>query len=255
MKKITKIGVAALAVSAFSAVFANEVEAESVSESRSARVAALQESVIGWTPVAVGLATPVQLPWGIKMWDVYGLDLNLFYSDAPRMYGIDVSLGGCTTRDKLIGMAVSGIFNYADADIYGLRASGIVNMCNANLYGVDIGSFGMHRNIYGVDVELLGGIQENVCGLQLSGLANITKVESYGATVALGANIARVAHGFQGSLVFNQTEELHGCQISLVNIAQRCEWGFQIGLVNLIFDNKVKVLPIINGYFGEQVTR
>ena len=49
--------------------------------------------------------------------------------------------------------------------------------------------------------------------------------------------------------MFNYTDELHGCQIALVNFARECPWGFQIGLVNIIMDNKIKVLPIVNGYF------
>ena len=36
----------------------------------------------GWTTVAVGLATPVALPWGLEKWDVFGIDLNLGYSDS-----------------------------------------------------------------------------------------------------------------------------------------------------------------------------
>jgi len=34
-----------------------------------------------------------------------------------------------------------------------------------------------------------------------------------------------------------------------VNFARECPWGFQIGLVNIIMDNKIKVLPIFNAYF------
>ena len=45
------------------------------------------------------------------------------------------------------------------------------------------------------------------------------------------------------------TEELHGAQISLVNYADYCPSGFQIGLVNIIMSNQIKVLPLVNGYF------
>ena len=62
-------------------------------------------------------------------------------------------------------------------------------------------------------------------------------------------NIADKAYGAQVALAYNQADELHGCQIGLVNYCRECPWGFQIGIVNIILDNKVKVLPIINGYF------
>ena len=43
---------------------------------------------------------------------------------------------------------------------------------------------------------------------------------------------------------------LRGCQIGLVNYANRVDRGCQIGLVNIISHNGwVPVLPIINGSF------
>ena len=62
MNRTIKIGFAALALAAVAPAFAqNETNAE---------------GPVGYTPVAIGLATPVQLPWGLNRWDVYGLDLN-----------------------------------------------------------------------------------------------------------------------------------------------------------------------------------
>ena len=66
---------------------------------------------------------------------------------------------------------------------------------------------------------------------------------------SIGANIAEKAYGCQTAIVFNHASLLHGCQIALINFADECEWGFQIGLINVIMSNKLKVLPIVNGYF------
>ena len=44
-------------------------------------------------------------------------------------------------------------------------------------------------------------------------------------------------------------EELHGAQIGIVNFAKECPWGFQIGLVNIIMENVIPVLPIVNASF------
>ena len=85
MNRIIKLGIASLAIAAAAHTFAQETEAP-VRDQK------------GWTPVAIGLATPVQLPWGLDAWDVFGLDLNVFYSDAPMMYGIDIGgLAAATT--------------------------------------------------------------------------------------------------------------------------------------------------------------
>ena len=63
MKNTLKFGLAALALAAVVPAFA--VSEETVAE----------EGPVGWTPIAIGIATPVQLPWGLNRWDVFGLDL------------------------------------------------------------------------------------------------------------------------------------------------------------------------------------
>lgn len=236
MKHMFKVGVAALALAAMTPAFAQDNETVS-------------EGPVGWTPIALGLATPVQLPWGIDRWDVFGLDLNVFYSDAPKMYGLDIGGFATTCRDDNMGLTVSGLFNLACKDVYGIRATLGLNMCAGTVYGMDAGLIGYRNTIKGLDVHFLGAAQKNVCGLEVSGLANVTAVESYGVTIAGLTNLARTSYGLQLSGLFNMTDELHGCQIALVNYADYCPNGFQIGLVNIIMSNKVKVLPLVNGYF------
>ena len=234
MNRLMKTGIAALAIAAITPAFADDVE---------------EEGVVGWTPLAIGLATPVQLPWGIERWDVFGLDVNLFYTDAPKMYGVGVGGLGLTTRNDLIGLGVGGLFNYASADVYGLRATLGANICRGTVYGVDLGSFSYHHIMRGVDLELLGSIYDELYGVEASLVVNFAREMSYGWTAALGANIAEKAYGCQTAIVFNHASLLHGCQIALINFADECEWGFQIGLINVIMSNKLKVLPIVNGYF------
>ena len=226
---------------ALAAMMAITAGAEEVEEN-------VEEGAIGWTPVAVSLASPVQLPWGHARWDVFGLDLGLLYNGSPKMYGLDVA---CATvcKDDAIGLVVGPLFNYSSKDVYGLRASILANISRGTAYGVDLGGFGYHNKFYGVDVELLGSMAENLNGVGVSGLFNMALEKSYGCVIAMGVNLSKVAYGCQVAGVFNMTDELHGCQIGLVNYARECPWGFQIGLVNLIMDHKIKVLPIINGYF------
>ena len=78
MNKFTKTIIAAL-------VFAVAVPSIAVAEEE-------EEGPIGWTPFAISLASPVQLPWGIGNWDIFGIDLGLFYNDVWHMYGLDVAL-------------------------------------------------------------------------------------------------------------------------------------------------------------------
>jgi hypothetical protein len=240
MNKYVKIGFAVAAISSVVPAFADaEAETEAVAE---------EEGVVGWTPVAVGLASPVQLPWGSHKWDVFGLNLGIIWSDAPKMYGLDVTGIASATREDLQGAKVSALCNWNDKDVYGLRATVGGNFCWGTEYGVDAGLFAIRKVMWGVDVEFVGSYQDEFHGVQLAGLANVSKDLAYGCGIAIGCNWAPRMYGFDLAL-FNYTEELHGCQVGLVNFADYCPWGFQIGLVNIIMSNQWKVLPIVNGYF------
>ena len=236
MNKFVKFGVAAVAIVAMQSVRA-EAE-EPVAEEQS----------YGYTAVAFGLATPVQLPWGWDKWDVFGFDFNVFLSQAPLCYGLQIGgIGNMTSRD-LTGFGVGGLFNWANGNVYGCRATLGLNYNDGKTYGLEIGSVGYHKDVIGCDIELACCIQENVTGFNASLLGSYSVNESCGCTIG-ALNIADKAYGAQVALAYNQADELHGCQIGLVNYCRECPWGFQIGIVNIILDNKVKVLPIINGYF------
>ncbi len=242
MKNSIRLGVAALAVAATACTFAQNADVEIESEN--------EYEAVGWTPIAIGIASPVQLPWGSHTWDVFGLDLNIIWSDAPKMYGLGIGGIAMATRDDLLGLQISGLCNWATKDVYGMRTTLGANISFGTTYGIEAGCFAYRDgDMWGWDTEFLGCYQRNFWGLQCAGIVNFTLEQSYGATVAIGGNIADVAYGLQLGGIFNLTDELHGCQIGLVNYAKECPWGFQIGLVNIIMDNALKVLPLINCYF------
>lgn len=207
------------------------------------------EDTVGWTPLAIGIATPVQIPWGIDKWDVYGLDFNLLYSDAPKVVGVDFGGVATVTRRGMKGIAFSTLCNAALEDVYGIRLTFGLNMARKEVNGVEVGLIAFRDTMNGFDAHLLGNAQKNVCGLQIGGIANVTDTESYGCTVAGICNLARTAYGLQLAALFNMTDELHGAQVGLVNYVDYCENGFQIGLVNIVMSNVIPVLPFINGRF------
>jgi hypothetical protein len=236
MNRSIKTLVAAFAVIASVNSFAQEAGAD-------------YEETIGWTPIAVGLATPVQVPWGVNLWDVYGLDVNLFYADAPKMYGLQVGGFVNVNRDTMIGMEAAGLLNYADSDVYGLRATLGLNACRKTVYGMDVGTVGLRDAFVGFDANLLGSAQHRMTGVQISGLCNIADVKSHGFAFAFGANLADEASGIQIAACLNMTKKLSGAQIGLVNFTRECPSGFQIGLVNIIMENLWPVIPFVNASF------
>ena len=237
--KTLKLGMAALAVVASMSAFAADAEVETENE----------YEAIGWTPIAIGIASPVQLPWGSHKWDVFGLDLNVIWADAPKMYGLGIGGIAMATRDDLMGLQVSGLCNWASKDACGARVTLGGNINFGNAYGFEAGLFGYRTGeFWGWDTEFVGVYQPKFWGLQISGLANVSSEQSYGCSIAALCNWAPVMYGFDLS-IFNYTTELHGCQVGVVNYAKECPWGFQIGLVNIIMDNSWKVLPLVNCYF------
>ena len=236
MNKCMKVGLVAAALSAVVPAFADaEIEEE-------------EEGAVGWTPFALSLASPVQLPWGSHKWDVFGLNLGIIWTDAPKMYGLDVTGIASASRDDLKGLKVSGLCNWNSADVYGMRVTLGCNYCAGTEYGWDTGLFAVREAMWGVDVEFVGSYQEEFHGVQVAGLANVSKSLCYGAGLAMGCNWAPKMYGFDLA-IFNYTKELHGFQLGVVNYAAECPWGMQIGLVNIIMDNSWPVLPIVNFYF------
>lgn len=145
--------------------------------------------------------------------------------------------------------------------------------------------WGKHRNMYGIDVGLLGNITEqdftgiavsgifnntrgttNILGLQFAGITNINtnKTRIIGLQAALGANYQSAAStvaGVQLALLanvapftdiyglqvglYNRAKEVYGFQIGLVNIADNLH-GIQIGLANFNHKGPFAISPIIN---------
>lgn len=143
--------------------------------------------------------------------------------------------------------------------------------------------YGRHRDIYGLDIGLLGNITEQefvgiaVAGgfnmthgnttalLQIAGLANVNtnRADIYGAQIAAllnrndgastmtGVQLAlvnyvphTVVRGFQIGL-YNKSQTVYGFQIGLVNVADDLH-GLQIGLANFHNKGLFVVSPILN---------
>ena len=202
----------------------------------------------GYTVLMIGIATPVSLPWDFD-WDVYGLNVNLAYSDCNKMYGLEVAGLGSTARLRMIGLQAALGACYANRDAIGAQVA-LATVCNRTAYGLSVDAFGMGREFLGFRADLLASMTDSsLYGLSVAGLGSAVREDMWGWQVALGANFARRVHGFQTVGICNMTDELRGAQIGIVNYAATCSAGFQIGLVNMIMDNQVPFLPIFNCYF------
>ncbi len=145
--------------------------------------------------------------------------------------------------------------------------------------------WGHHRDLYGVDLGILGNITDQeftgialsgafnytkgtttILGLQFAGLANINtnKTSVYGLQMALGLNSNKATSsvvGVQAALLgnlspftdiygvqlglYNKAMSVYGLQIGLVNVTSNLH-GVQIGLVNFNSKGPFVVSPLIN---------
>jgi len=161
MKNSLKVGIAALALSVVAPAFAGENDEN-------------EYEAVGWTPIAIGLASPVQLPWGSHQWDVFGLDISAIWADNMKMYGLGVAGIAMATRDDMMGIQIAGLCNWATKDVYGLRATIGGNLCFGETYGMDLGLFAYRTGaMWGMDIEFLGAYQPKFWGWQIGGLATI----------------------------------------------------------------------------------
>ena len=191
------------------------------------------------TPAMVSLVTPVQAPGG--NYDVKGLRLSFIYGECRQFTGLDIGVANRTEGD-FTGLALGGA-NIVGDRIYGAQL-GLVNW-NGN------SDRAMERRTIGAQIGLLN-YSDSYCGLQ-DGFANISSGSFYGLQSSL-VNYAKEMRGVQTGvyLIFgvNVAGYMSGCQIGLVNYAERVDCGCQIGLVNIIARGGwMPVFPLVNGSF------
>lgn len=145
--------------------------------------------------------------------------------------------------------------------------------------------WGKHRDLYGVDLGVLGNITEGkfvglgisgifnltegkttILGLQLAGLANINTREAniiglqaalginendavstiIGLQIAVIANLSAFTNVYGAQIgLYNHALDVYGFQLGLVNSAKNLH-GVQIGLLNFNDDGLFRVSPILN---------
>ena len=171
-----------------------------------------------------------------------GFRLSLLYGDCRDFAGFDI-----------------GVVSRASGSFDGLGVGG-VNIVNGRLRGVQVGLLNWSglpdaepgRRSVGVQY---GGVNyaDSFLGLQ-SGYVNISSGALSGVQYAY-VNCANDVDGVQcGGLVVLGVNVacgvVEGCQVGILNYAQRMRRGVQIGILNIIADNGwLPVLPVVNGGF------
>lgn len=210
------------------------------------------------TPIALNLASPLQLPPYDR--DVWGLRLNLIYGHSLNVYGLDCGVVGLNKGD--VAGVQTEAFNWADGNVYGLQVAGICNYVTGDFYGLQAAAMNWNlADTYGLQVGVLD-FGMAVRGLQVGGLnwdygsvdggqvgaVNVARHDVTGAAIgALNYSHGNLTGCQIGAFNFiNGTGR--GMQIGVINSAQRF-YGVQLGLVNINVMGRLPIMVIANANF------
>ena len=185
--------------------------------------------------------------------EVPHLSFNLLAGYYAKLDGFE--LGGLANleTEEVYGVQFAGLTNVVGGNVKGFQAAGGLNLARTDLKGLQVA---LGANIVGGNVEGFQGAYglnlagSNLDGIQISGAANIADGYVEGAQGSYGFNIARgdlkglqvarganiaggSVRGFQGAFGLNLGSDIHGLQLSALNIARGRVGGTQIGVINI----------------------
>lgn len=210
-----------------------------------------------WSPLGVGIAAPVQLPfmnsdiYGIRLGgvlginaDVYGLDCGLVEKTSGMLAGIQ-GAAFTWTRGQVYGIQLGAVANCVFEDELAWQ-TGLVNLDYGEMSGgCVIGVVNYAISYYGVQCGVLDWNNSSAVGLQIA-VANADQEDYDGAAFA-GLNFARRFTGAQIG-AFNYADDMTGAQIGVVNAVNRMH-GVQIGVFNMIVQSKLPIMVVMNAWF------
>ena len=216
----------------------------------------------GWSPLGIGIAAPIQLPFTDT--DIYGLRLGGFLGRNRNVYGLDVGVVEMNSGE-FAGIQ-SSAFSWSTRDFCGIQLGGLANVVHGGFHGIQLGSFNLvfaeptcgiqlggvlnfNVSVEGVQFGPINWETTNFAGWQVGGLANVVKEDCTGFSVG-GLNYMNRFVGFQLGGV-NLAEECVGLQLGVFNGANKLS-GLQIGLLNLVCTEplfNIPVMPVVNASF------
>jgi len=134
--------------------------------------------------------------------------------------GIAVGGLGLVSQRDVTGVSVGGLGTVVEGDLRGLAVGGLGTVANGRIQGVALGGLGVvgNRGIDGIAAGLVGVVTDASLRGFGTGLYKVDAAVVEGISVA-GWNRSRTRHSGLAIGLFNQSEELHGVQIGVLNHA------------------------------------
>ena len=215
-----------------------------------------EEHAWAWSPLGIGIAAPIQLPfvdsdiYGLRLggffgWnaDVFGLDADVFALETGDMAGVQ-GAAFTWTSESAYGIQLAALANVVDGNVFGFQASS-VNVDWGEVWGLQFGVVSYCNSFSGIQFGGLNWDNTPSCGWQTA-VVNANQEDFVG--LSAGAfNYSQRTAGLQLGVV-NIADSMTGCQIGVVNAVQRAH-GIQIGLVNMICEGPLPIMVIANASF------
>ena len=166
-----------------------------------------------WTPFAIGLLPPVQVPGAD--WDITGLRIGIL---AARQHNV-------------LFLSASGLVDLATGDVNGIEVAGLCNHISSSSGAIQVAG-------------IVNSVDGDFVGVQVAGAYNAVNAKAAGASVA-AFNRAEQMEGLQIG-VFNRAKALSGVQVGVVNLVEDGSECIQLGLVNVMRDGIYPVMPVMN---------
>ena len=221
-----------------------------------AGLAGAEERAWDWSPLGVGIAAPLQIPFTDS--DVYGLRLGGAFGWNADMFGVDA---GVASLEKGSMAGIQGAaFTWTDEGAYGVQCAFLANVVDGSVFGVQAAAVNVDwSDVWGIQLGLV-----DYCGsfrgIQLAGM-NWNNTLSYGwQTAVVNANQEEFSGLSVGALgyaqrltgcqvgVVNFADSSTGLQLGVVNVAQRAH-GVQIGFINMICEAPLPIMVVANASF------
>jgi hypothetical protein len=154
--------------------------------------------------------------------DLKGSQQALIYNyTAGNVKGTQFSAGVNSCRDTFSGIQF-GLVSVTEKDLYGVSICPVTSFCKSEVKGIQMGCLNYSKTLSGVQISPKLNISGSggVKGLQLACDGNISTGD---------------VNGMQCAVLYNQSKNLNGVQIGLVNKADTVR-GIQIGLINCTDD-------------------
>ena len=212
---------------------------------------------------AISLLSPIEVPPGFP--SAYVFRLSILTGVHKNVYGLDLGLIGNVTRERFVGSAFSGLYNYTgsafiagaqiaglsnynsgDSTIIGLQISGLSNVNRGK--GIHVGyqlaglsCYSPEMVVVGAQACLLYSRAKAVAGLQLGLIVNA----DYALYIQAGAiAIAKTVIMEQAGGILI-AEKVYGAQVGLVSISDRVV-GFQFGMYTFAQNFSGMQLGLVN---------